>query len=266
MSERSRAGARDGLGMPEDDWIYERCRFGPGTPGERTLVNSRSLMLGFGAMLAALLATAVILEIALRLLPAEIRGYTTAGRAFIREKEFVYDEQTNRDGFHDVDHNPGRSADRRVLLIGDSYVEALSMQIPETVGRRLEAELRRRSGLQYDVISLGLGGSGQSRQYKSLEKWGPVYRPDVVVTLFLTLNDVLDDSPELKRLGNLNDRRMFRRRPGLAQSEVRPRTRTLARELGAEPLHFLPPGPPLQPEPQGRRARAAHPIRLLRIQ
>ena len=177
-------------------------------------MSPRSLLLGLGLALAALLMTAVVLEIGLRILPEEIRGYRVAASRFVRATEFTRDRTANQLGFHDVEHLPGPSDKRRVLLLGDSYVEAVSMTIPDTVGQRLEAELTSRSGIEYEVISMGHGNLGQDAQYRWLKKSGEVYEPAIVVTLFMTLNDLIDDSRALKRHRAVNDRGLFRRRPG----------------------------------------------------
>src|SRR5262245_9989476 len=69
---------------------------------------------------------------------------------------------TNNSGFHDVEHEVDKSADRyRIIVLGDSYIEAL--QLPTDQGftqqleRQLELLIKRR---RVEVINLGVSGSG----------------------------------------------------------------------------------------------------------
>jgi hypothetical protein len=164
--------------------------------------------------LAALGLLGLVLEGALRVLPARVRGYDVVAGTFVQPLEFEPDLTTNRRGFHDVEHPPGPVSRERVLLLGDSYVEAISVPLEDTVGRRLAAELEARAPGRFEVISVGRRGWGQERQLVALRRLGPLYRPSLVLTLFLSLNDVRDDSPELSRLHRANDRGIDRRRPG----------------------------------------------------
>jgi hypothetical protein len=66
-------------------------------------------------------------------------------------------------------------------------------------GQRLEHYLNEWSGRQYEVVSIGGGGWGQRDQLAALRDRGVKAKPDVVVTLFLSLNDVSDNYPSLKQ-------------------------------------------------------------------
>jgi hypothetical protein len=83
------------------------------------------------------------------------------------------------------------------LLLGDSYVAGVSTPIEQTVGRRLEHHLNSISQQRFDVVAVGLEGSAQRGQLYHLRQLGPSLRPDIVVTLFLPLNDVRGNSQEL---------------------------------------------------------------------
>jgi hypothetical protein len=83
------------------------------------------------------------------------------------------------------------------LLLGDSYVAGVSTPIEQTVGRRLEHHLNSISKQHFDVVAIGMEGSAQREQLHHLRRLGPSLRPDIVVTLFLTLNDIRGNSQEL---------------------------------------------------------------------
>ncbi len=155
-----------------------------------------------------------MLELTLRLLGPEIRGFDVRGRRYVRIHEFERDPSLNSLQFHDVEHPRETTGAKRVMLLGDSYVEASSVTIPNTVGQQLEHFLNPGSESPYEVVSIGRSGWGQNAQYHQLNKLGAIFRPSIVVTIFLSLNDVRNDSPELETAQKEHDRAIFTRRPG----------------------------------------------------
>jgi len=168
------------------------------------------------ALLLGVLLAAASLEVVFQILPSRIVGYDVdhEEEKFIRVVEFAPDGSVNREFFHDVDHALGPVDATRVILLGDSYVEAKQVRLSQTVGQQLENALVSRSGHPFEVISIGRANWGQATQHMALKNAGRLYQPDIVVTLFLGLNDVSDDSPEILRRLQQNDAKMFRRRPG----------------------------------------------------
>lgn len=162
--------------------------------------NAVALLLG---CIVALLAA----EGAVRLLSPAQLGFVYTGRGFRKPVDFRRDiakAPRNRLGFHDAEPVAKGPRLTRVALLGDSYVAALSVDVPQIVGQRLEHHLNARAhadgdGRLYDVVSLGWLGWGLERELAALREHGPGLQPDLVVTLFLALNDLLDDSPELER-------------------------------------------------------------------
>jgi hypothetical protein len=116
---------------------------------------------------------------------------------FYKAIEFDIDQQANSLKFHDIEPSPKREGTTRVLLLGDSYVAGVSTPIEQTVGRRLEYHLNSISQQRFDVVAIGIEGSAQREQLYHLRQLGPSLRPDIVITLFLTLNDVRGNSQEL---------------------------------------------------------------------
>lgn len=74
----------------------------------------------------------------------------------------------------------------KVFFLGDSNVDGkLWMQFTQD-----EAAVR---GLAFDGYSLGVSGHGTTQQLLKLEKYYDAYRPDVVVLLFTSWNDLRDN-------------------------------------------------------------------------
>ncbi len=100
--------------------------------------------------------------------------------------------RTNRDGLRDVERPrqkpPGVA---RVLVLGDSMVEGLQVELPDTMPKRLERVLSEAlPGRRIDVINAGVSGSSAPFALAYLEKDGLAYDPDVVVVTFTARNDV----------------------------------------------------------------------------
>ncbi|MFM7142987.1 MAG: hypothetical protein ACKO2K_13855 [Alphaproteobacteria bacterium] len=111
----------------------------------------------------------------------------------------VYDVtvDVNAEGFRDREHAlakpPGR---KRVVLLGDSFLEAVQVPFEDSVAAVLERDLVAR-GLDAEVVSLGVSGAGTVREYLALREFGLRYAPDLVVLLFVE-NDVSDNSQRLQ--------------------------------------------------------------------
>jgi hypothetical protein len=106
----------------------------------------------------------------------------------------------NSAGFRDVEHTlekpPGTY---RILLLGDSFTEARQVVFEDTFGRRLESKLDTCARLQsqdIEVINFGVPGYGNAEELMALRARGWDYSPDLVVLMFYSGNDVIDNYPE----------------------------------------------------------------------
>ncbi|MGH7393408.1 MAG: GDSL-type esterase/lipase family protein [Candidatus Rokuibacteriota bacterium] len=118
------------------------------------------------------------------------------GRA-IRRGIFDTPVEINSHGFRDREHTYDKSAGtRRVVLLGDSFIEALQVPFERSVTPLLEDRIRRVNGA-VEFINLGLSGFGTGRQYLMLREYGLRYQPDLVV-LFFVGNDISDNSRRLQ--------------------------------------------------------------------
>jgi stress-induced morphogen len=117
-------------------------------------------------------------------------------------KEFTVAGRWNSHGFNDEDHtfeNPGHNF--RIVIVGDSFVEALQVASERSFYRILENQLNSRThGRKFEVIALGRSGAGARRNYQLLKELGFKYHPDLVLMEFLPSNDVVDDNVALQVL------------------------------------------------------------------
>lgn len=106
---------------------------------------------------------------------------------------------TNSHGFRDRERAYEKPPQRqRVVLLGDSFLEALQVPFEHSLPYLLEEALRQR-GFDVEVLNLGISGYGTAREYLLLREKGLRYQPDLVV-LFFTGNDVSDNSASLQGL------------------------------------------------------------------
>ena len=137
-------------------------------------------------------------------------------------REFVWDETSNARGWHDVEHAQEKPPGvERILVLGDSYVEARHVPRDSTFARILERRLRERSGddPSIEVVAIGQRGWSQREELDALEREGIVYDPDLVLLCFLGFNDVSGNSKELRARGKQQEQTLVAKRPG--QTRVR---------------------------------------------
>lgn len=137
--------------------------------------------------------------------PALVRGeLTVPGDHPIRTAEYATIAHVNRDGF--VDREWGPRGGPRVIVIGDSFVQAAQVALEEGFGRRLA------SAAGVEVLSMGVPGAGTGTALGVLEQYALPREPDVVILGFLVANDVLNNHPLLE---GKDDKPFFALRDGV---------------------------------------------------
>lgn len=87
----------------------------------------------------------------------------------------------------------------RILMIGDSYMEAREVNDDETVYaqlNRLLADSRTVDGRRIEVIGAGATGWGTAQSYLYYHVEGYRFSPDIIINVFI-INDVVDNYPAL---------------------------------------------------------------------
>ena len=131
--------------------------------------------------------------------------YVLEGRAHVK---------VNRDGLRDVDHERLKPVNTvRIVILGDSYAEALQIPIESTfwaiLGRELAA-CRAFGDRMVEVINFGVSGYSTTQELLALRSRGWSYDPDIVLLAFLTGNDISDNSKALsENLSGMNPRPFF---------------------------------------------------------
>ncbi|PWT73778.1 MAG: hypothetical protein C5B60_07745 [Chloroflexi bacterium] len=170
----------------------------------------RRLALYLGASVVSILLGSVLAEgltrLALPFSTVEYRVDPNVGQILVANQRTRwmhqdYDEvvETNSAGFHDVEHQITKPADvYRIVVLGDSFIEALSAPIELGFTQQLEELLHREVKTQHiEVINLGVGGMGPAQHLRMLEAKGMTYQPDLVIMSVFPDNDFWDSSEQL---------------------------------------------------------------------
>jgi hypothetical protein len=107
---------------------------------------------------------------------------------------------TNAAGFHDVEHARAKPAGTyRILVLGDSMVEALQVPLEAQFPRLLEAAVGRWARERVEVVNFGVSGNGPAQYHRLLEQEAFAYEPDLVIVAVTLMNDFRNDVAALER-------------------------------------------------------------------
>lgn len=127
--------------------------------------------------------------------------------------EFQVDIHINARGLRDREigyDNP--NGKYRILMLADSYGEAIQVPLEESYSKQLEARLNASGGGGYEVINAGVGGWGTDQEAVFYATEGFRYQPDLVLLSFFTRNDAVNNFEplELRRIAGSRQKPFFR--------------------------------------------------------
>ncbi|PYS36571.1 MAG: hypothetical protein DMF75_00625 [Acidobacteria bacterium] len=109
----------------------------------------------------------------------------------------------NSDGLRDREHSKSKPPDTiRLAVIGDSYTEAMHVEMDQTFWRVAETNLPNcpdLGGKKIEVINFGVSGYGTAQEFLMLHQRVWQYSPDVVLLAVTTNNDVTDNYSKRRR-------------------------------------------------------------------
>jgi len=98
-------------------------------------------------------------------------------------------------GFRDREHQHRKPKGvKRVVVIGDSFCEAVQVNYEETFQQQLEKLLNQDGSEHWEVINLGVGDFGTAQEYIALREYGLAFDPDVVIQEVFPLNDICNNA------------------------------------------------------------------------
>jgi hypothetical protein len=175
--------------------------------------RSRKLVARLLLILLGFLLGGIVAEIALRVAGYsypefysldQSRGYALSPRAegWYRKEGEAY-IRINSEGLRDQEHSLAKPPDTiRIAVLGDSYPEALSVQMEEAfwsvMGNKLQ-ECDAFPGKKIEVLNFGVSGYGTGQELLTLREQVWKYSPDIVMLAVTTNNDITDNSHVLKK-------------------------------------------------------------------
>lgn len=130
----------------------------------------------------------------LRVRPDGVLSHVPGLDFILHGTEYRTRVKTNADGLRDVDRPQAKPFGiTRVLVLGDSMIEGLQVDLPFTMPKQLQQRLKQAFPVRgFDVINAGVSGSSGPQAARYLEKDGLLLDPDLVVVTFTARNDVRD--------------------------------------------------------------------------
>jgi hypothetical protein len=116
--------------------------------------------------------------------------------------DFWVSSRVNHLGFLDreppVEKRPNSC---RVLILGDSFVEAAQVPLEQRLQSVLGDRARTELGLDLDVVAMGYSGTGQVNQLAFYDTFGKTLEPDLIALVFVG-NDFANNSAILESVRN----------------------------------------------------------------
>jgi lysophospholipase L1-like esterase len=125
------------------------------------------------------------------------RFQVPSSTGWYRTDEFVSRVQFNALGLRDWEIAPVKpEGERRILVLGDSFVQGAEVNIEDTLTTHLQSRIRA-AGHRARVINAGVAGFSTDQQLLLLRNLGWALAPDIVILVFYIGNDVPENSVEL---------------------------------------------------------------------
>jgi len=144
--------------------------------------------------------------------PHPVRGWalTPGATAFDTDPDYAIRVTVSTAGLRDVEHDlERRSGPPRIVILGDSFMEAAQVELDETMARRLGDRLADRA----EVLNLGVAGYGTAQEYLYLRDEGERFQARVVVLAVFPLNDLRNNHRPLEEQIHGRDGLQARARP-----------------------------------------------------
>jgi hypothetical protein len=121
-----------------------------------------------------------------------------AQRCLRGKPEWRVHTRINSRGLRDREIPYERQSAFRVLVLGDSFTEGLQVPVESTFSKLLEQRLGN-AGAPIEVLNAGVSGYGTDSELFFYLAEGWKYRPDLVLLVFNTSNDILENHHGLMR-------------------------------------------------------------------
>lgn len=151
----------------------------------------------------SVIVTLAIAELAIRLIAPQPTGITHQDRYGLALHYpgitrylplYGHEVSFNSAGMRDHEHSFAKPAGTfRILVLGDSFMEAVQVPFEQSLPSLLETGLRAKSTRTIEVINAGVSGWGTDDALRYLSMYGFKYQPDLVLVTMTLHNDISDN-------------------------------------------------------------------------
>jgi hypothetical protein len=167
------------------------------------MTTSRALLVNGFLALAAMGGALAVTEVVVRIVSPQPTGLSHQDRYGLGMHypgitrylpQYGHDVSFNSVGMRDREHTLEKPTGVfRILLLGDSFMEALQVPFEASLPYLLEKQLGERTGKQVEVVNAGVSGWGTDDELRYLTQYGLQYQPDLVVVAMTLHNDISDN-------------------------------------------------------------------------
>lgn len=167
------------------------------------MTRARRLLLSLCLLLASLALALAVTELIVRALAPQPTGLSHQDRYGLAMHypgitrylpQYGHSVTFNGVGMRDSEHALTKpDSVFRILLLGDSFMEALQVPFDSTFASQLTRDLARVRGRRVEVINAGVSGWGTDDELRYLTQYGLSYHPDLVLVAMTLHNDVSDN-------------------------------------------------------------------------
>lgn len=153
-------------------------------------------------VLFAFLVTLVLTEVVVRIVAPQPTAITHQDRYGLALHwpgltrflpQYGHEVSFNSGGMRDREHQTEKPAGVfRILLLGDSFMEALQVPFERSFPSLLERKLNLAGG-RVEVINASVSGWGTDDELRYLEQYGLAWKPDLVLVAVTLHNDISDN-------------------------------------------------------------------------
>lgn len=108
----------------------------------------------------------------------------------------------NKEGFRDLERSTTKPPGTlRIAVLGDSFADALQVDLSETFWRRLEYNLKDCTvfeSTKVEVLNFGISGFGTLQELLTFQSYASKYDPDIVLLALTVRNDIINNSATLE--------------------------------------------------------------------
>lgn len=176
---------------------------------EKNKLEKQNFKQNISLVILSIIITFLLIEISIRISVKdndfgvfdEILGSKESHKSisgYVCEEEFCNYFTSNSDGFFDKEFKIDKNSDeKRIFLMGDSFIEAAQVHITNSTHNILENKVKEKNS-NAELYNFAISGHGPSQYLIGLKHYAPKYKPDLVIFSIYLGNDLRNINPDIE--------------------------------------------------------------------